>query len=234
MSNPLAEAFAHLSTPLIADACVSLGLPLRVAPAGIRPVVFQNRVAGRICPLRHFGSVDVFLEALQFAGKHEVLVIDNGGRIDEGCIGELITLEAKMAGLSGIALWGAHRDPQEIMQIDFPVFSYGTCPVGPQTLRARDANALEEVQFGDVKLTKDDIVFGDSDGVLFSESNRAAEIMGVAQKISQRERAQATLVQNGKSLRNQLRFEDYQTQRAADPSYTFRMHFERLGAAIEK
>src|SRR5580692_10531360 len=33
------EAFADLSTPLIADACVRCGVPLRVAHPGIRPVV---------------------------------------------------------------------------------------------------------------------------------------------------------------------------------------------------
>jgi regulator of RNase E activity RraA len=76
------EAFAGLSTPLVADACVRCGVPLRAAPAGIRAVVAGQRVAGRVLPARHYGSVDVFLEALGRAGAGDVLVIDNGGRTD--------------------------------------------------------------------------------------------------------------------------------------------------------
>lgn len=57
------EAFAGLTTPLVADACVRCGVPLRAAPAGIRAVVAGQRVAGRVLPARHYGSVDVFLEA---------------------------------------------------------------------------------------------------------------------------------------------------------------------------
>ena len=45
-------------------------------------------------PARHYGSVDVFLEALSSAGPGDVLVIDNGGRTDEACIGDLVALEA--------------------------------------------------------------------------------------------------------------------------------------------
>ena len=50
------EAFAGLSTPLVADACVRCGVPLRAAPAGIRAVVAGQRVAGRVLPVRHYGS----------------------------------------------------------------------------------------------------------------------------------------------------------------------------------
>src|SRR3984885_7251518 len=88
------EAFAGLSTPLVADACVRCGVPLRAAPAGIRGVTAGQRVAGRVLPARHYGSVDVFLEALGRAGAGDVLVIDNGGRTDEGRVGGL-------AGLGG-------------------------------------------------------------------------------------------------------------------------------------
>ena len=58
------EAFADLSTPLVADACVRCSVPLRAAPSGIRPVVAGQQIAGRVLPVRHYGSVDVFLEAL--------------------------------------------------------------------------------------------------------------------------------------------------------------------------
>ncbi len=69
-----------------------------------------SRIAGRVLPARHYGSVDIFLEAMETAGKGDVLVIDNHGRRDEACIGDLTVLEAQAAGLSGIVVWGFHRD----------------------------------------------------------------------------------------------------------------------------
>ena len=81
------QTFADLSTPLVADACIRLGVPLRAAPPGIRALVAGHRLAGRALPARHYGSVDVFLEALGAAGLGDVLVVDNGGRLDEGCVG---------------------------------------------------------------------------------------------------------------------------------------------------
>src|SRR3954466_741897 len=102
----LSQAFTELSTPLIADAAIRLKIPIRISPPGIQPVIRDRRVAGRALPVRHFGSVDVFLEAMQSAQSGDVLVIDNGGRLDEGCIGDLIALEAQHCGLGGIIVWG--------------------------------------------------------------------------------------------------------------------------------
>ena len=63
----IAEKFAELSTPLVFDAALRLSLPIRVAPFGIRPAIPGQRVAGRALPAKHFGSVDVFLEAMMSA-----------------------------------------------------------------------------------------------------------------------------------------------------------------------
>jgi hypothetical protein len=57
------EVFAQLSTPLILDACIRVGVSLRSAPPGIAALVAGAKVAGRVLPARHYGSVDVFLEA---------------------------------------------------------------------------------------------------------------------------------------------------------------------------
>src|SRR5271169_4044613 len=102
------EAFADLSTPLVADACLRCGVPLRAAHSGIRAVVAGQRIAGRVLPVRHYGSVDVFLEAFGRAEAGDVLVIDNGGRSDEACVGDLAVLEAEVAGVAGLVMWGLH------------------------------------------------------------------------------------------------------------------------------
>src|SRR4029077_20531484 len=131
-AESLSRAFAQLSTPLIADAGLRLKIPLRISPPGIRPVTPNQRLAGPALPARHFGSVDVFLEAMQGAQPGDVLVIDNGGRLDEGCIGDLTALEAENCLLAGIIVWGTHCDTPELRQIGLAFLTHGCLPSGPE------------------------------------------------------------------------------------------------------
>lgn len=140
--------FDGLSTPLVADACIRAGVPLRVAPPGIGAVIPGQRIAGRALPARHYGSVDVFLEAFSGAAHGDVLVIDNGGREDEACIGDLVVLEAQAAGVGAVMVWGLHRDTAELTQIALPVFSYGRCPAGPVRLDEPEPSALASARSG--------------------------------------------------------------------------------------
>jgi regulator of RNase E activity RraA len=230
----LSRTFAELSTPLIADAALRLKIPLRISPPGIRPVTPNQRLAGRALPVRHFGSVDVFLEAMQNAQPGEVLVIDNGGRLDEGCIGDLTALEAENCGLGGIVVWGAHRDTPELRQIRLPIFSYGTCPSGPQRLDSRDSSALRSARFGNFLVEPGDVVFADDDGCVFVGVERVDEMLAIARDIWERERRQAEEIKSGRSLREQLQLARYLEKRAADPSYTFREHLRKISGAIEE
>jgi len=233
-AESLSRAFAELSTPLIADAALRLKIPVRICPPGIRSVTSNQRLAGPALPARHFGSVDVFLEAMLSAQPGEVLVIDNDGRLDEGCIGDLTALEAENCGLAGIVIWGAHRDTPELRQIRLPIFSYGMCPSGPQRLDPRDPSALRSARVGIFQVEPGDVVFADDDGCLFAAAEGADELIRVAREIWQRERSQAEAIRSGRSLREQLQFAQYLEKRAADPSYTFREHLRKISGAIEE
>lgn len=227
-------AVATLTTAIVADALVRLSLPIRIAPAPMRPLVAGMRVWGPARPVRHYGSVDVFLEAIELAAPGEVLVIDNGDRSDEGCMGDLAALEAKTAGLAGAIVWGRHRDSAELREIGWPLFSTGACAVGPREMRPREPDAFESACVGSVEVKGTDLVFGDDDAVLFLARNGRDEVIGVARQIATTERAQAARMRAGESLRAQVGWTDYVRARQTRPTLTFREHLRRVGGAIEE
>lgn len=225
-----------IATAQIVDACMRLKLPYRIAPAGIKSVApVSSMISGQALPVRHYGSVDIFLETLESNTTQDgILVIDNEGRDDEACIGDLVVLEAKYAGIQAIVVWGLHRDTSDLLRIGLPVFSYGAYPAGPSRLDARAPEALTSARFDDFAVTKSDTVFLDADGIVFVETANIQQVLGVAQTIRQRERQQAESAAQGKSLRDQFHFQDYLKQRESDKAYTFRMHLTALSKSIEE
>ncbi|WP_329482219.1 RraA family protein [Kribbella sp. NBC_01484] len=223
--------FEGLTTAHMADACVRAGVPVRTVSL---TAVAGGRVAGRVLPAQHVGSVDVFLEAFESAAEGDVLVVDNGGRRDEACVGDLVALEAKAAGVAGIVIWGLHRDTVDIIAIGLPVFSLGALPTGPLRLDPQPADALSTATIGDWTVTREDVVLADEDGAIFVPADRVEELFGLAESIRDTEHQQADAIRAGRSLREQVRFADYLLVRAADPSLTFRQHLRLVRGAIEE
>ena len=227
------DRFAALTTAHVADGCIRAGVPVRCGPAGLHAVVPGDRVAGRVVPARHAGSVDVFLEAYEQAGPGDVLVVDNGGRLDESCVGDLAVLEARAAGLGGVVIWGLHRDTADVRAIGLPVFSFGSLPTGPLRLDPRPDGALESARVGEWTVSGDDVVLGDDDGVLFVPLAQLDEVLGLAETIRDTERRQAERIGAGDTLRDQVRFAEFLERRRTDPSWTLRAHLRAIGGAIE-
>jgi regulator of RNase E activity RraA len=157
----------------------------------VRAVVPGIRLAGRVCPARHAGSVEAFREALEMAAPGDVLVVDNGGRLDEACVDDLVALEAQAAGVQGMVVWGLHRDTAGIRAIGLPVFSLGAVPTAPLQPGPRARDALESAVVGDWAVTREDLVLGDDDGVLFLPGAQAEEIFTLAETIRDAARRRA-------------------------------------------
>ncbi len=225
--------FATVTTANLADGAVRCGVEVRCAPAGTHAAFPGARIAGRALPARHVGSVDVFLEAFENAEAGDVLVVDNGGRLDESCVGDLVALEAREAGIGGIVIWGLHRDSADIREIALPVFSLGSLSTGPLSAGERPDGALEQARVGRFSISHDDLVFGDEDGVVFVPIAAADEVLRHAETIHEVEGRQADRIRSGTSLREQVQFERFLAARAETPSLTFREHLRTVGGEIE-
>jgi regulator of RNase E activity RraA len=224
----------ELATAHLADACLRVRVPLRCAPHTMCPAVTGMKANGRARPVRHVGSVDVFLEAIEQASKGDILVVDNDGRFDESCIGDLVVREAQGAGLGGIVIWGLHRDSLEVSEIALPLFSLGVTSAGPQRLDPRPADVFDAAQIGPHLVTSGDLVVADGDGVVFLPQQHAPAIIAAAAAIREVERDQAVKMLNGQSLRDQLRFREFLTRRRSNPQHSFRQHLREIGGAIEE
>jgi 4-hydroxy-4-methyl-2-oxoglutarate aldolase len=168
------------------------------------------------------------------AEKGDILVIDNDGRMDEGCIGDLTVLEAQLAGIGGIIINGCHRDTAELVKIGFPVFSYGSFPAGPLRPGRRHPGSQRLTKYAKFVQYRQDYVFADDDGVIFIPESRSHQIIETANQIYEKERDQAEKIKSGISLREQLKFKEYLQERDKNYEYTFRKHLRKLGGAIEE
>ena len=222
----------ELTTANLADACLRLGIAPRCAV--LRGVTTGVRLSGRCLPVRHYGSVDIFLEAISSAGSGDVLIVDNAGRTDEGCVGDLVVLEAAAAGLSGIVIWGCHRDTAEIRALGLPIFSLGANAAGPVRLDPRSELAFVSAAVSDFSVTRADFAVADDDGVLFLPADQLDNLIRAGCSIRETEQRQARLAPKGVTLRSQLRFQEYLERRKSDSSLTFRKHLQSLGGSIEE
>lgn len=233
MQNAAIRAsYDGLGSAAVSDACRKLGLPVRASPVGLRPLDPAMRLAGRALPVQHSGSVDVVLEALADAEPGDVLVLDNQGRFDEACVGDLTALEARATGVSGLVVWGAHRDTLQLLAIGLPVFSLGSCSAGPNRNDPRAHEARQVARIGPVEVERRDFVLADADGAVFVRETDVEDVLSVARDVHANERRQAEQIGAGKSLRDQFRFAEYLARRRDDPTYTLGRHLQTVGGDI--
>jgi regulator of RNase E activity RraA len=101
----------------------------------------------------------------KIAQKGEVVVIDNGGRLDTATWGEFHTYACKQNGVAGAIIEGATRDGPEIRNSGFATFVRGLTPVSSKW-DLKTASINEPVMLGSVQVNAGDIVFADETGIV--------------------------------------------------------------------
>lgn len=235
-NSDIQKSFKDITTALIADSCVKLQVPFKIGLPAIKSLIKGTKIAGFITPVKHTGSVDVFFKVLESCEPGNILYIDNQGRTDEACIGDLTVLEVKNAGLIGMVVWGLHRDSVDLDTIGFPVFSAGSMPVGPRRTSLKDeiGNSSSGIFFGTDQIFPTDVLFGDDDGIIILDGSNVSNVLEQAHEIYAKEREQVEKISQGISLREQFKFSDYLLIKKSKAHYSFRDHLHQIGGAIEE
>jgi regulator of RNase E activity RraA len=189
-----------LSTTNLSDALDKVGL--RGAVSGIRPMYACPRIVGRAVTIKitaagmlksehHLG-----VHAIDAAGSGDIIVIDNHGDTENNCWGEILSMGAKMKGISGVVVDGAARDIDMCEKFEFPVYARGTVPI---TARGRimQESFNKAVRIGNVQVRPGDIVMADVNGIVIIPLEKLDEVLEAAEQIFQKEEAMVAELKRG-------------------------------------
>ena len=196
--------FAALSTTNVSDAMDALGI--HGATYGIRPMWHtMEKVLGPAVTLKMTaagqtkGKYHLGVRAIDAAEPGDVIVVDNGGRIDTSCWGGVLATGASVKGISGVVIDGACRDLDECIEMGFPVYARATiCATARGRVMEEATNVM--VSFHGVQVRPGDIVMGDITGVVFIPQERLEDVVAKAETLLEKEEAMCCDIKSGMSM----------------------------------
>ena len=189
----LKEAFSLVSTPNISDAMHKQGVM-----QNIKPIKLGFHMVGKALTVKTIdGDWAKPIEAIDKAEKGTVIVVDaDGGKT--ALWGELATWSAKLKKLDGVVIDGAVRDLDDLIKINFPVFSKHISPNAGEPKGFGEIGA--EISCGNQTVRTGDWVIGDDSGVVVVPKDIAQEIANRALDVKEHENRIREEIKSGGSL----------------------------------
>jgi 4-hydroxy-4-methyl-2-oxoglutarate aldolase len=215
MMDEIQDRLARLATPELSDALDRLGIDGQAL--GVAPLDRGFRTVGRAFTVRMLPaglsgkSVGDYIDDV-YPGQ--VVVIDNGGRLDATVWGDILTTVAHRDGIAGTVIDGVCRDASRSLELRYPIFARAN------TMRTgKDRVAAEEygcaVQLSGVRVEAQDWIVGDADGVVVIPEQRVGDVLDTAEYIWATEEQSRRLVEDGAQLveaRKQVGYHSLQTR----------------------
>ncbi len=211
--DPVAR-LKKLDTCAVSDALDSLNLPAAVT--GIQRLATDQAIAGWVVTVklgtekpagaapRHLGTA-----AVEAAEAGDILVIEQRTGINAAGWGGVLSNAAQVKGIAGIIVEGPARDIEESRELGFPVFARMATA---RTARGRifEVDFNGDITVGDVTVAPGDLVIADASAVVFVPQARAAEVLAVAERITEKERLMTRAVRRGDPV-SQVMGADYES-----------------------
>lgn len=165
---------------------------------GINPVSSGVKMIGPALTVRTYpGDWAKTVEAVDMARPGQVIVIDAGG-VGPAVWGELATHGAIQRRISGVVIDGATRDTAEIRKLKFPVFSRLVTPTAGEPKGFGEIGV--SVTVGGVRVSNQDLIIGDDDGVLCIPRDKVTEIVNRAMGVLEQENRVREEIDRGSTL----------------------------------
>jgi regulator of RNase E activity RraA len=195
-----AHPLAAYSTATVSDALDKLGRPGSIL--GLAPLFDGARLCGRAFTVRYVaagsppGTVGDYLDDV---APGEVVVLDNGGRVDCTVWGDILTAMAADRNVAGTVIDGVCRDVQRALGIGYPIYSRGRfMRTGKDRVEVSDVG--RPVTIGGLNVRAGDLLLGDADGVLAVPREIEDDVAAISAQIAAREEAIVTDILTGTSL----------------------------------
>jgi len=190
LEGKILEGFRALGdlTGTTSDALDECGIAATVAASTLRPTDPAARIVGRAltvlnrkAPERRKVSGLADIEAHNLAEPGDVLVVQGVAGISS--MGGVSATIGKRQGELAAIVDGAVRDIDHSRSIGYPIWSAGVSPItGKWRIETMAVNV--PLQIAGIEVKPGDLVIADECGVCFVPLARAAEVLGVAQRLA--------------------------------------------------
>lgn len=164
----------ELFPAVVGDVMDKLGLLRQFLPPQIKPLDPAMVVIGRAMPVLEADIADIgtdgpsnsfglLFHALDSLKPDEVYIC-TGASPSYALWGGLMSTRARQLKAAGAVLDGYCRDTNEILELDYPVFSFGGY-AQDQGPRGKVVDYGQPIEMAGVRVAPGDIVYGDVDGV---------------------------------------------------------------------
>ena len=203
METSLRNRLLRLSTTNVSDALDALGC--KGSTYGVLPIYEGvKKIAGSAVTVKMTaagetkGKVHLGIRAIEAAEAGDVIVVDNGGRLDTSCWGGILANGAALKGISGVVIDGACRDVDDYVDIGFPVYARGSV-VATARGRIMEESTNTMIQFGGVQVRPGDGVLADRSGVVFIPAEHMEAVIAKAESLYEKEEAMVADLKAGLS-----------------------------------
>ncbi len=187
------DIFQKVSTPNLSDAMHRGGVI-----EGIFPITGNCKMVGQAITVRTYpGDWAKPVEAIDFAREGNVIVVDAGG-VPPAVWGELATHSAINKKISGVVVFGAIRDIDEIRKLKFPAFAKIICPNAGEPKGFGEINI--PIKINNVIIEPGDWIVGDDNGMIKVPKKDAVEIANRAMDVLEKENRIRKEIKEGGTL----------------------------------